>query len=161
MVSKTYTTRPAGPAIPVTPTKVFPENYWPGEEKFRFWHVPEIAYRHRLRGCVREFIVFGVRGWRDGPRTSRLHLSRHFDLLLFVNEDKKMTVEAEVLLTSVSARIAKMDQPERGAVVSFKLSTEEEDREVRLQRRNMLRLASWTANRLGPAFEEFLADQGL
>lgn len=162
MDNSTYVTRPASPAIPAAPkTRDYPELHWSGEEKFRVWHVPRIEAEDRNRGVVRDYYVFGIRGWRSGPFTARLNLARHFRLRLIVNDDKKMWVEAEVLLSRVSAARAKVAEPERGLVVTFQLSKPEDDAEVRLLRRHILRLAVWADKRLGQCFEDFLAHQGL
>ncbi|QOD63830.1 hypothetical protein HGK82_00730 [Ochrobactrum sp. MT180101] len=163
-MSKPYTQRPAGPPHPKPKpvVKSVPEFHWPGEEKFRTWRFPGLPEPHlRERGVVREYYVYGLLNWQSGPRASQLNLSRVWTLRLLLN-DNVLTVEAEVAIFSRNAKkLPRVAEPERGVVVTIPISTPAEDAEVRKLKRYMLRLAPWTGERLGPAFEAFLEGQGL
>ena len=163
MVPKTYTTRPAGPVIPASATanKPTPEGHWLGEEKYHVWLSRKIAPHHRERGVFREYEVFGLLGWLTGPRAAQLNLSRNWTLRLLKDGDGAVTAEAEVILYRRSAKIVGGSEPERGIVVTMPLSEAHEDAEVRRLKRYVLRLASWSGNRLGERFDAYLADQGL
>jgi hypothetical protein len=161
-MSKPYHQRPAAPALPSPrPEAVrLPDGHWPGEEKFHVWRTAGPDTFDRERGVIREYEVYGLLDWHSGPRARQLKLSRNWMLrLLLVNG--KITAEAEVLLYPRAAKLVGSEEPERGVVVTFPISTAEEDAEVRELKRYVLRLAPWASKRLGPAFEGYLEGQGL
>ncbi|RVO68367.1 hypothetical protein [Sinorhizobium meliloti] len=161
-MSKPYTERPAGPALPKPqPVKSLPDGHWHGEEKFHVWRTAGPDILDRDRGVIREYEVFGLLDWHSGPRASQLNLSRRWTLRLLL-VDGKLTAEAEVVLYSGAAKkLPSAVEPERGLVATFPISTSEENTEVRKLKRYVLRLAPWAGKRLGPAFEAYLEDQGL
>ncbi|MCZ7885384.1 hypothetical protein [Agrobacterium salinitolerans] len=161
-MSKPYTHRPAGPALPKPqPVKPLPPGYWHGENKFHVWRSAGPDSIDRARGVVRDYEVFGLLDWHSGPRASQLHLSRHWTLRLLV-VDGKMTAEANVVLYSGNAKkLPGVAEPERGVTITVSLSTPDEDAEVRKLKRYVLRLAPWASKRLGPVFETYLEDHGL
>jgi hypothetical protein len=161
-MSKLYHHRPAGPARPQPepPVKSYPEGYWKGEEKFHVWRFDRPDSFNRTPGVIREYEVFGLVGWNSGPRASQLNMSRTWTLRLRLVDDK-LLAEGEVLIYPSTAKLVGVEEPERGVVVTFPISTPDEDTELREMRRYVLRLASWAGERLSGAFEVYLGDQGL
>ncbi|MBB3314606.1 hypothetical protein FHT77_000448 [Rhizobium sp. BK181] len=161
-MSMPYCQRPAGPALPSPRPEVVrrPDGYWPGEEQYHVWRTagPDSIDRHR--GVIREYEVFGLLDWHSGPRAAQLKLSRNWTLRLLLVDDK-VTAEAQVLLYPRAAKLVGSEEPERGVVVTFAISTADEDAEVRKLKRYVLRLAPWASKRLGSAFENYLEEQGL
>ncbi|WP_283195091.1 hypothetical protein [Rhizobium sp. AN80A] len=161
-MSKPYHQRPASPALPSPRPEVVrrPDGYCHGEEKFHVWRTAGPDTIDRDRGVIREYSVYGLLDWHSGPRAAQLNLSRRWTLRLLLVDDK-ITAEAEVLLYPRAAKLAGSEQPERGTVITFPVSTSDEDAEVRELTRYVLRLAAWASKRLGPAFENYLEEQVL
>jgi len=161
-MSKPYRQRPAGPALPSPRLEVNrrPDGYWPGEEKYHVWRTTGPDTIDRARGVIRVYSVYGLLDWHSGPRAAQLNLSREWTLRLLLVDDK-LTAEAEVLLYPRAAKQVGSEEPERGVVLTFPISSNDEDGEVRELTRYVLRLAAWAGKRLGPAFEAYLEDQGL
>ncbi|MGO7417128.1 hypothetical protein ACC685_34505 [Rhizobium ruizarguesonis] len=161
-MSMPYHQRPAGPALPSPRSEVIrlPDGHWPGEEKYHVWRTAGPDTIDRARGVIREYEVYGLLDWHSGPRAAQLKLSRGWMLRLLLVDDK-LTAEAQVLLYPRAAELVGSEEPERGVVLTFPISSADEDAEVRELTRYVLRLAPWAGKRLGPAFEAYLEDQGL
>ncbi|WP_018858495.1 hypothetical protein [Rhizobium sp. 42MFCr.1] len=161
-MSTPYHQRPAGPALPSPRREVarLPDGQWPGEEKYQVWRTAGPDTIDRDRGVIREYSVYGLLDWHSGPRAAPLKLSRAWMLRLLLVDDK-LTAEAEVLLYPRAAMQVGSEEPERGVVITFPISTSDEDAEVRELTRYVLRLAAWASKRLGLAFEAYLEGQGL
>lgn len=161
-MSTLYHHRPASPAHPNPKpvVKSYPDGYWKGEEKFHVLRFDRPDSFHRTPGVIRDYQVFGLLGWNTGPRASQLYMSRNWTLRLRLVDDK-LVAEGEVLIYPRAAKLVGVEEPERGVVVTFVISTPDEEAKLREMSRYALRLASWAGKRLSGAFEVYLKDQGL